>query len=617
MQNALSTAPLHQSATQPLNSQPRTEPIRLDPPRTGSLLDAYKAALAELDARPAQYTPRAHATDTGARLLLQHSIEAADAAARIARQEQQDAAAAAAKAAADLLRMQQQHPLYYTHHRANLLAYWDAHGQAPTAPDRALDGFTAYIQRHATADDDDIREMADKLEKATRHTLWEKLGRYATRYLDPLNPTEQTAKNLRRTLRSAIRQFNEQAAHILRLVTKNGQKYVSDHTRRARRHQLTAQERWLSTTYIIDKTKEHPTEKDRIPLALCTRTAHHRFSELYTLVRGQEKHFSGRGYIPLFITLTSPAEYHPAPANGADKWDGSSVRDSHEWFTQGWQLVRSTLAKAKIRLDGFRVTEPHSDGAEHWHLLCYIPDEQLNTVKSVITNFFAHSEHAVQFKEDFTGPARPGRATAAGYMMKYLIKSINAGAAENTSAANDSNFSNEAAAADAWRSTWGIRAFQFFGVLFGKQTLWRELWRLEEQPTEPAARALWRAARGGRADRFIATIADDKPELATIHETTAEWTPPDENGEVAEYHKKGRVVGVSINQKAYITHTTAYRLETDYSDLNEDFPTGYSYSVSTQGGNPAAPMTWTELTKIADEQARRRQDEPPRTKIYD
>lgn len=586
----------------------RTADVYPFPHRSSGLLAAYRSALAEWDAKPAQYISRDETnkpTKIGVALLLQHSIDAADMTARRARRAAQERAEQERAAAAELYRQQHEHPLYNTHHRAELLKYWQKHGQPPEMPERALAQFTDYVQRHAGDDDAELKQIAETLEHVHPKTLRERLGIYADRYFDAKNPTQRTAKNLRRTLRAAARQYNEQAAHILKLVHKHGQKYVSEHTRSARRYQLDAQTDWLMHTYIVDESKTNPAEWEYTPLIDCIRTQQHRFSELYTLVRGQEKFYTGHDYQPLFITLTSPAEYHPHPANGSEKWDGSTVRDSHRWFNQGWALVRAFLQRTDARLNGFRVTEPHADGSEHWHVLCYAHPNDIETIKQTITTVFGHSEHAVEYKQDFPKNPKKGRATAAGYMMKYLLKTIGADAGQETSAANDPDISDEAGAADAWRSTWGIRSFQFFGHLYGKQTLWRELRRLDTQPTEEAAKQLWRAARGGRADRFIGTLVDDQPKLFTIRELTTEELPPDSNGEIwldengnpMTRTKTGRVIGVEINARQYITHTTKYRLapHTEVDDLREPDPEKvmdclrYSYSVSTQDGEPEAP----------------------------
>jgi hypothetical protein len=521
-----------------------------------SLQQRYLEALRDFDAREARYVPKRQQTAVGA-ACLSYISNAAEHQARQNRDESQ-------KAARALLHQQRQHPLFHTHHKDRLLSTWKSTGE-PVIPPLALDHFTDWIMRHADADEDEVRKHAEAFETASIETILDRLGDFGTKFFRTESPTPRTQRNFRRTLRVSFRQFNEQAAHILKVVGKRQQKYVSDATRSGRLAQLKQQQKW------IDATVATAHGRDDVPLKDCIRTAEMRFSELYTLVKGQETYFTKKGYIPLFVTLTSPSEFHPNPSVGAGAWDGSSVSDSHRWFNENWQNARASLAKDGIRLDGFRVTEPHADGAEHWHLMCYVKKEDMENARSTISEYFAHSPHAATFKADFSKNVEGKKATAASYMMKYLIKTLNSKACAGTSAANDQLFSSEADAADAWRSTWGVRSFQFFGTLFGKQTLWRELRRLDTQPAEPAAEKLWRAARGGRAALFIGTIINDDPALATLREVKEVWTDPDmDTGEVEKVGEvKGRIVGIQINKIQYITHTTKWTLETDFKALND------------------------------------------------
>jgi hypothetical protein len=465
----------------------------------------------------------------------------------------------------------QRHPLYSTHHQRRVISQWWKVKDEPM-PQKALDGFTHWIQINALADEDTVRQLAAELldtciKPINRHNkyvqLRSRLGRFAdTITADSDVPTERL---LRRKLRLAFRQYNEQAAHILQIVGKKGEKYVSDITRNGRAWQLKKQQDWIDASHVESEDKS-------IPLGECVRTPEARYAELYTLMKGQEDYFTSRGYVALFTTLTLPPAFHPNPSSTTEsKWDGSTPADGHPWLTHRWQKLRADLKKYDIVMDGFRVTEPHKDGCEHWHVMSYVKQADLKLVQSKFLRYFGHSDHAVKFKADFTKDVKNKKATAASYMLKYLVKTIGSGASKNTSAANDERFNSDADAADAWRSTWGIRGFQFFGVLFGKQTLWRELRRSEKQPAEHAAKKLWRAARGGRASTFIAAIVDDAPEIATLREVKEVWTDPDTNGEIEKIGEvKGRILGVQINKIRYITHTTKWAIKTDFEALNED-----------------------------------------------
>jgi len=542
----------------------------------------YAAALAEFDARPPEYTPRRQLTAAGAALLYRPDLD--DAAERAAREARE----AKRKAERELRERQRQHPLYHTHHRPALLKAWKEHGE-PSIPDKALAGFTDWIMRHANALEDDVRQHAQTFAKAHPKTVIERLGNYGTSFFDDENPTPRTERNMRRALRAAFRQFNEQSAHILGLVGKYGQKYVSNDTRQGRRIQLQQQQKWIEATTATS-------DKKTVPLSACVRTPEARFAELYTLVKGQESYFTEIGLTPLFVTLTSPARYHPNPSKGDNSWDGSSVLDSHtEFFNPKWQKFRYSIKNLGIKIEGFRVTEPHQDGAEHWHVLIYAKKADIEIIKKEILKQFAHSQNAVKFITDFKPDKENRRASAASYMMKYLIKSITSGATTNTTMAANKAFKNEVDMVDAWRSTWNIRAFQFFGTLHGKLTLWREMRRLNKSPTDDVAAKLWRAARGGRGAIFIALLSEADMEIAAIREVVEAYGDPDPTtGEIQVTDvKPGRILGVKINGISYITHKTKFEIVTDYSFFNEDNETKILNEINDRTvihNSPSGPL---------------------------
>jgi len=466
------------------------------------------------------------------------------------------------------------HPLFRTHHRKVLLKrFWYAQ-QIPTRTTAALAPYTPWILQHGDMDNETIREMVKyETPKWSKETWNERLGSLAP-------DGEITPRKARMSLRRATRRFNESAAHVLKLVGKTGRPYVSQHTREHRDQQLQLQQRWIQATKAI---KEDGTVFE---LTDCVRSERERFAELYALIKGQETYFTAKKHVPTFITLTAPATFHINPSHGEDQWDGSSPTKTQAWFTEQWARARAALAKKNIRLEGVRVAEPHKDGTPHWHLMLYLTTGQLPIVREVILEYFGHSPHAVEIKADFTNPKKGKRATAASYMLKYIIKTVRFAASSGTSAVGDLFLSAEADDTDAWRATWGIRGFQFFGTLFGKQTLWRELRRLETQPDEPTAKRLWRAARGTRAHDFIATLAETDPDLAAIRET--KWTEPDaETGEI--FKTKGRVVGVQIQCVPYITRGSKWTLETDYSLLNEMVTVIHRDPRGGNSGKPEPP----------------------------
>lgn len=476
-----------------------------------------------------------------------------------------------------------QHKLYNTLFRRDLVDHFAQTGTMPVIPGKSLKDFTHWIMRNCDSDEKRVRAQAEYLEKATIEELEEHIG---TRFVYPyaeyeervsaltgmihVRGTKQTQKNLRRTLRSIYKQANEQVAHIFKKVRSNGQKYMSHESISTRQDQLYQQFKWVRATTVTTMRPNKKTgelEKFGLPLEKCMRTARMQFSEKYCFIKGQEKVFTNKGYIPIFVTMTTPAQFHPCPTVGQNRWDGSSVTDSHAWFTHRWNKTRAFLHKHGIELEGFRVTEPHQDGAEHWHAMLYAKPCDISIIKNAIRLRFGHSTNAVTFKQDFLNPSQDGKkASAASYMLKYIVKTIRGNAASGTSAANDPLLNFGTIAADAWRSGWSLRGMQFFGIFHGKVGIWRELRRMEVQPTEKSAKRLWRAARGTDAAKFIGAFIEKNPSAYVVNEIVP--VIDETFGDVKGY-KKGRVIGFNVNKNDYVTHDDKWELETDLNLLKD------------------------------------------------
>ncbi len=439
-----------------------------------------------------------------------------------------------------------EHPLSGTTH-AYELAKQVVHNTY-RAPANALAGFTPWVLQRSSADHMTIRDIARAMTSVSKKTVSDRLGNYADPFFREDKPIEISERNLRRQIRKAFRQANETAALCLRKVGARGENYVSNLTLSHRKHQLATQSAWIAQTYCKSDSKT-------IPLLQCIRSPYEKFCEMYALVQGLDKYYTEKGYISVMVTITLPSRFHPNPSHGTNRWDGSSPHAAHALFTENWALCRTSISDAQIDIHGLRVTEVHNDGCPHYHVLFFVEPSKYDRFVKIINEYFAHSTSAVDFEL-----IDRSKSSAAGYVLKYIMKNVSG------TSAGDLIEQDSVDRADAFRSTWGIRAFQFFGILHGRVTLWRELRRLETQPDdeEHLAKSLWRAARGTKADLFIALLdhRDKKDEIKTIREpiVTGEWTEPDEDGSVKPIVKPGRVLGIQINQIDYITHRTSWTL---------------------------------------------------------
>ena len=424
----------------------------------------------------------------------------------------------------------------------------ESNPRCPTAwaAQHCYDQSIEYIEKLANSI---IDELNINLNLINKSLIRNRLGIYADPFFREKDPLQINERNLRRQLRKAFRRCNESAALCLRKVSATGEKYISDFTLDNRSHQINAQSQWINRTYCksVDGDKV-------IPLKKCIRSPEAKAAELYTLVKGLDRFCTARGDKAAMVTITTPPRFHPNPAYGASKWDGSSPMEAHAWFVAQWELFRTAISDARIKINGLRVVEPHKDGTPHYHLMVFVKPKKYDRLTDIFNEYFGHSDKAIRFDE-----IDPNKGSASGYLLKYIYKNISG--MSGTPAEQDS-----AARADAFRATWGIRAFSHFGLLYGRVTTWRELRRLETQPddTEKLAKALWRAARGGDGHKFVALLAamEKTDRIKTVREPvpTCEFTVPDADGEIKPIMLKGRILGIQINKVDYLTHVTKWTL---------------------------------------------------------
>lgn len=121
------------------------------------------------------------------------------------------------------------------------------------------------------------------------------------------------------------------------------------------------------------------------------------------------------------------------------------------------------------------------DGTPHWHLLLFMPPEQLPAATAIFDQYALEEDGDERgaaenrFRTEIIDPEK-GRAT--GYVAKYVSKCIDGYQVDEGSYGNDAVES--AARIRAWASIWGIRQFQFIGS--PSVTVYRELRRLKAVP---------------------------------------------------------------------------------------------------------------------------------------
>lgn len=293
--------------------------------------------------------------------------------------------------------------------------------------------------------------------------------------------TGKSELSLRRKLRQQAKQGTARINMVLGLIGSNKSHHATQHELDLRNEQKA---RWRKFGESITLIRD-----DEAVSMLTTMQAagKKKFGETYTLVRGLESYATASGLTWAFLTLTAPPRMHPNPDNGHSTWDGTTPDEAHKWIHNAYRDAESRLRTTHgIVISGMRAVEPHLDGCPHHHVLIFARPEDMATIEAVF-----RQQPEWRSAPGLVWRLNDGTASAASYCFKYISKTINSIEA----------LEGEQGTVDAWRSTWGVRAFQFFGM--PPRGLWRNLRALEECPAEPLLAAMWRAARRGDGHAFI------------------------------------------------------------------------------------------------------------------
>lgn len=205
-----------------------------------------------------------------------------------------------------------------------------------------------------------------------------------------------------------------------------------------------------------------------------------RRAELMVRIRGFEEVAKHCGHAAVFTTITTPSRMHATHSNGLanPKFDGSSVADAQEYLNHVWQLIRAKLDRSDIKPYGFRVVEPHHDGTPHWHLLLFMPADNISSFKNICSDYALldspDEKGAKEYRVNFVD-IEASKGSAAGYIAKYVAKNIDGFALDTDR--HGVQAIDAAQRTSAWARANNIRQFQQIGG--PSVTVWRELRRLK------------------------------------------------------------------------------------------------------------------------------------------
>jgi hypothetical protein len=231
-----------------------------------------------------------------------------------------------------------------------------------------------------------------------------------------------------------------------------------------------------------------------------------RRGELMTRIRGTEELAVELGHVGYFLTLTAPSKYHAVRKSGSrvSKFYESGCpnpRETQAYLCKVWAKIRAQAQREGVHFYGIRVVEPHHDATPHWHIMVFGEAKQMASFVEIFKAYAmeedANEKGADDARYDVTF-MNPAEGTAAGYIAKYICKSIDGSHIEKDLETGKSAV-DMAENITAWARRHGIRQFQFFGGV--SVTVWRELRRLKKDISEKI-KPIHEAADAGRWKDF-------------------------------------------------------------------------------------------------------------------
>lgn len=303
-----------------------------------------------------------------------------------------------------------------------------------------------------------------------------------------------------RKLRAAHGRRIERAAIGLGYVSRAAGCYVSDVNLYRRREQKARNRKALEAAEVENQFGDVFTLQELADRSNANPRV--RRAELMTRIAGFEACARDLGHVADFWTVTCPSRFHARRSEDGGRnpkyEEGLTPRDAQAHLVKAWAGCRAALHRRGVRMYGFRIAEPHHDGCPHWHLLCFMPAADVERARAMVRRYFLemHDPHepgarAQRCKFVAIDPARAG---AAGYVAKYVAKSIDGFGLDQDLLGNPALIAAERV--EAWAATWGIRQFQQIGG--APVGVWRELRRMTgDEDLTDAARAAYEASNAG------------------------------------------------------------------------------------------------------------------------
>lgn len=196
----------------------------------------------------------------------------------------------------------------------------------------------------------------------------------------------------RRNLRKVNARKAEALSIALGLVHKRHALYASHDAVTRRREQKRRNRALLEALTAINELGEEFSLADVADAGMSNPRI--RRAELMCRIAGFEHIAIGLELAGEFITLTAPSRFHPRVAASGQRnphYDGvSTPTDTRDYLGGVWSRIGASLARADIKIFGFRVAEPHHDGTPHYHGLFFMAPEHVREFRRIV------ARHAVR-----------------------------------------------------------------------------------------------------------------------------------------------------------------------------------------------------------------------------
>lgn len=329
---------------------------------------------------------------------------------------------------------------------------------------------------------------------------------------------------------------------------------------------------------LADNVAVSPDGKEVSLLDIAMTAIRGRFYRLLNWTDGMGEYADKYHHDCAMYTITCPSRMHP----NSEKYDGTSTREAQQYLADLWNQANARFKKRKIYPYGVRVSEPHKDGAVHWHVLIFAPMDVLLEIDSILKDHALRvdgdekgaGEHRYEFKLIIK---KEGGAKPSSYLFKYLMKGLG-GDAENWTAEDvDKIITEKLTSVRAWAKTHGIRQVQIVGA--PSVGVWDTLRRMpnDKELSDPYLEAIRKACndnnfcfffelQGGHtvgkthhyarpARQSIKTI-EENVDVDTGEITIEVGELANEYGEVIE-----EVVGVKVDDDVFINHKPKWSID--------------------------------------------------------